>query len=141
MSKGYRGWENFDPASRTVTPGAAPAKTRWTAKPCILTLDGTIYELAVAKKLKITGLRCGSLFEAQRMKELVLEQKAGLITALAFQPGFPLTYPVAGGLPIFLGTYVADFSYKRNGVLVVEDAKGKPGRTPIYQWKRQHFRA
>jgi hypothetical protein len=29
----------------------------------------------------------------------------------------------------------------RNGVFVVEDAKGMPGRSPLYQWKKKHFAA
>jgi hypothetical protein len=124
-----------------VTPGAAPAKTRWTAKPCILTMDGTVYELAIAKKLKIQGgIRCGSKFEAERIKELLLERKAGLITDLMLQRAFVLSYPSPTG-PIVLGNYIADATYMRNGVFVVEDAKGLPGRSPLYQWKKRHFAA
>jgi hypothetical protein len=140
MGRGYKGWEGFDPASRTVTPGAAPAKTRWTAKPHIITTDGTIYELAIAKKFKVSGFRCGSLFEANRIKELLLEQKAGIITELMLQRRFTLSYPSATG-PIVLGDYVADATYTRSGVFVVEDAKGQPGRTALYLWKRKHFAA
>ena len=142
----YDGWRDFDLAAHNAkraqpAAAAAPAKSRWSAKPCILTPDGTVYDVAVAKKLKIVGVRCGSHHEATRIKELLLEQKVGLITDLMLQRRFTLSYPAENGPPIVLGDYIADATYMRAGVFVVEDAKGLPGRSPIYQWKKKHFAA
>lgn len=141
MAKGWGdSWRGYDPTTRSITAAAPAKRNRWSAKPCIVTIGGEIFELAIAKKLQIVGVRCGSLFEANRVVELILEQKAGLITDLTLQRSYPLSYPSPTG-PIVLGNYIADAVYLRAGVLVVEDAKGMPGRTAIYSWKRRHFEA
>jgi len=55
--------------------------------------------------------------EAVRGEELVLMEKAGVISDLEYQPRFILSSnPKA--------TYTADFRYIENGQSVVEDAKG-----------------
>lgn len=141
MARNYRGWENFDPASRQVRADADVAKqTRWKAIPHIVTLRGEIYDLAIAKQFKIVGYRCGSKFEAERIRDLILEQKVGTISDLTLQRAFPLSYPSPTG-PIVLGNYIADAVYLRNGVMVVEDVKGMPGRTQLYAWKKKHWEA
>jgi len=71
-----------------------------------------------AKPTEIDGIRFASKKEAKRYTELKLMEKAGLISDLTLQPTykFPdLEYP---------DRYVADFSYKENGVEKVEDVKG-----------------
>lgn len=142
----YDGWRDFDPkAHAEKRPQPSPTaqtiqKNRWAAKPCILTESGEIYELALARKLNAVGVRCGSLFEAKRIRELVIWQKAGLITDLQLQRSFTLSYP-STPIAIVIGSYIADACYMRDGVFVVEDAKGMPGRSQLYQWKKKHFAA
>ncbi len=65
--------------------------------------------------------------EAARHKELLLLQEAGEISALQWQPRWPI---VVNGVKVCV--YVADACYLENGV-VVEDAKGV--RTPVYRLK------
>ena len=73
------------------------------------------------------GLRFASKAEARRYGELVLLQKAGVITDIVVQPKFPLK--INGQL---ICTYVADFSYMENNNLCVEDVKSRATRTPVY---------
>ena len=81
--------------------------------------------------------------EARRFDELMMLKKAGKITDLKLQPEFTLTE----GFRDFDGKwkkalkYRADFSYKKDGVLVVEDVKSvatKENRT--YQTKKKMLR-
>jgi uncharacterized protein DUF1064 len=68
--------------------------------------------------------------EAKRYVELNLESLAGEICDLELQKRFSLD--VNG---VHICDYVADFVYKRDGIQVVEDAKGKP--TDVYVIKRK----
>ena len=81
--------------------------------------------------------------EARRYDQLMMMKKAGQITDLKLQPEFTL----AEGFRDFDGKwkkalkYRADFSYKRDGELVVEDVKSvatKENRT--YQTKKKMLR-
>ncbi len=88
------------------------------------------------------GIRFGSKDEARRYQELLLLQRAGEITDLEVHPKFPLL--VAGTL---VGSYEADFRYKKRGKVVVEDVKSEATKkdklfrfkmkvlTAIYGWK------
>lgn len=87
-----------------------------------------------AQPQKRDGRRIASTAEARRLAELKLEERAGGISDLRTQVKFPLR---CNGHD--LEAYVADFTYTRGGVLVVEDVKGF--RTPLYKLKRKLMRA
>ena len=91
-----------------------------------------------AKAETVDGIRFASKREARRWGELQLLQRAGQIMDLRRQVKFylfgrdgPILTP--GGR---VAQYVADFVYvdNRNGLEVIEDAKGYP--TPEYKLKR-----
>jgi len=85
-----------------------------------------------AVKTTIDGITFDSKKEAGRYVDLSNLQKAGYITNLRLQPEFPL---MVNGTKI--GKYVADFSYLRNGVRVIEDVKSKATMTPVYRLKKK----
>lgn len=80
--------------------------------------------------------------EAKRWAELVILYRAGEITDLERQVHYP--FIVNGAVVEYLPSkgrrrrckagYVADFRYKRNGEVIVEDAKGM--QTDLYRLKR-----
>lgn len=92
------------------------------------------------KKIEVGGIEFDSKREAKRYTELLLLQQAGEITNLQLQQEFELipaqyeTFPRYGkkGQRLKDGTrciekgcvYKSDFSYIRDGRLVVEDVKG-----------------
>lgn len=91
--------------------------------------------------------------EAKRYGELMLEQKAGLISDLKLQPQYILhaaqINAVYGrgcstaihAIPLVkIGAYRGDFGYKRDGKYIVEDVKGGAD-TPLSAWKRKHVEA
>lgn len=65
-----------------------------------------------------------SRYEAQRWGELELKRKVGLISDLRTQVWFDLMAPGPNGMAAKVASYVADFVYLRDGVEIVEDAKG-----------------
>jgi hypothetical protein len=82
----------------------------------------------------IDGIRFASRREGRRWSELRLLERAGQISDLKRQVTFPLD---VNGKPVC--RYVADATYRENGALVVEDAKGF--RTPEYKIKARLFEA
>lgn len=101
-----------------------------------------------SKKIEIDGIIFDSKKEAKRHSELLLLEKAGAITELKRQVKFVLipaqreadTIGKRGG--IHKGktiekecAYIADFVYKEDGKMVVEDTKGF--RTKDYIIKRK----
>jgi hypothetical protein len=96
-----------------------------------------------AKPTIIDGVRFASKAEARRYQELRLLEKAGEVKELELQPKFPLHVPVKGRANLFqqVAFYVADFRYRRGprGVLVIEDVKSKPTKTPVYRLKKRMF--
>ncbi len=92
-----------------------------------------------AKKTARGNIVFDSRHEAERFDELILMQKAGLISDLKLQHSFTISeaYTAVDGERIRAVRYVADFTYTRNGVLVVEDAKSPATRTPTYKLKRK----
>ncbi len=80
-------------------------------------------------RTKVDGITFASQREANRFAELKIELLAGEISELKLQKTFSLD--VNG---IHICDYVADFVYKRNGLQITEDAKGK--RTDVYKIKR-----
>lgn len=106
-----------------------------------------------SKKVTRDGMTFDSVKEYKRYCELRLLEKAGAISNLQRQVEFELiptqrepdTIGARGGIKKGkviekAVTYVADFTYKENGSLVVEDVKGY--RTKEYILKRKmllHF--
>ncbi len=91
-----------------------------------------------AEKRNIDGKTYDSHKEAHRHCELVLLQKAGIITELQEQVVFeliPNQYDESGKLLERACKYKADFVYIQNGITVVEDTKGT--RTKDYAIKRK----
>ena len=70
--------------------------------------------------------------EANRAFELQLLERAGQITDLKFQVPFEVIPPGPGERAAH---YVADFTYRKAGALVVEDVKGM--KTQVYLLKRK----
>ncbi len=69
--------------------------------------------------------------ELQRYSELLLQQKAKIIYSLETQVTFPLQ--VRG---VYITRYVADFTYTKNNVFVIEDVKGhKDHLEPVFKIK------
>jgi hypothetical protein len=88
---------------------------------------------AAPRRSKFSAIRAvsadGKLFaskaERNRYHILLTEQQGGGITELQLQPSW--RFPI-NGTELRIGArparYTADFSYRRNGLLVVEDVKG-----------------
>lgn len=90
-----------------------------------------------AKKTVIDGIRFDSKKEGHRYRELKLQQKAGYISNLELQPEFVLQEKFKShGKTIRKIVYKADFRYKKNGVIVVEDVKGFK-KNPVYLIKKK----
>lgn len=85
-----------------------------------------------AVKTEIDGIMFDSKHEAARYQELRLLEQAGEISNLRLQVPFELIAKSKYGRSI---KYVADFVYSRNGLTVVEDAKGM--KTPVYRLKKR----
>jgi hypothetical protein len=80
------------------------------------------------------GVRWDSKKELARWKVLWARKEAGVISQLRRQVRLPL---VVNGVKVC--DYVADFTFREGGRLVVEDAKGF--RTDMYKLKARLFRA
>lgn len=89
------------------------------------------------KKVTINGETFDSKKEAARWQELLLLQRAGKISHLNRQVTYELipSQHIDGKCVERAVKYVADFVYKENGNLVVEDTKGL--KTPDYIIKRK----
>jgi|SRR5215831_100095 len=70
--------------------------------------------------------------EARRAFELNLLERAGEISDLHQQVRFELIPKESGERPLY---YVSDFTYMRDGILIVEDVKGF--KTPVYKLKKR----
>ena len=89
-----------------------------------------------AHKATVDGITFDSQREANRYCELKLMEKAGQITSLELQPEFELQPKYRKhGRTVRAIIYRADFRYKENGVMVVEDVKGM--RTDVYRMKKK----
>lgn len=72
--------------------------------------------------------------EARRAQVLRIMEKAGEISELREQVRYELVPKQDGERSVH---YVADFSYRQNGELVVEDVKSEATKTPVYILKRK----
>lgn len=90
------------------------------------------------KKTVIDGISFDSKKESERYLILKDMLKNKEITVLQLQPKFLLQdsfkYNGKTEKKIY---YIADFSYKKDGKLIVEDVKGK--KTDVYKLKRKLF--
>jgi len=82
----------------------------------------------------IDGIIFASKREAARYAELKIMQKAWLITDLQLQPTYQI---VINGIKVC--KVKLDFSYSKNGALIVEDVKGVD--TPVSRLKRKLVKA
>jgi len=83
-----------------------------------------------AIKTTIDGIKFDSMKEGARYKQIKLLEKVGKITELELQPKYDL---IVNGKKV--GFYKADFRYKEDGKLIVEDVKGM--KTPVYNLKKK----
>ena len=92
-----------------------------------------------AEKDKRGNLKFDSRKEARRYDALVLLLRRGEISDLRVQPEFTLieAYTMPGGERVRAMRYRADFSYRKNGELIVEDVKSAATRTRVYLNKRK----
>lgn len=91
-----------------------------------------------AETTEIDGHKFDSQFEAEHYAELKLMERAGIITDLELQPRFLLQEGfIYHGHKERKVEYVADFQYRQDGKLIVEDTKGF--RTDTYKLKRKLF--
>lgn len=79
-----------------------------------------------SKKAIVNGIEFDSKKEARRYSDLVLLERAGMISDLQRQVKFELlpSQRIDGKVVERSVTYVADFVYKQLGKTVVEDTKG-----------------
>ena len=92
------------------------------------------------RKTAVDGRLFDSKHEAARFAELKLMERAGLITGLQLQVPFeliPAQKDEKGRVIERACKYIADFVYRENGDLVVEDAKSPATRTDVYKVKRK----
>ena len=90
------------------------------------------------KKAQVGGKVFDSRREAKRFADLSLMEKAGIIRELQTQVPFeliPTQRDENGKLLEKAVMYYADFTYWKDGKLVVEDSKGF--RTDVYKIKRK----
>ena len=83
-------------------------------------------------RTKVDGITFDSLSEARRYGELKIEERAGIIANLEVHKPFRL---VVNGIHIC--DYESDFTYRRDGKLVVEDVKSQPTVTHAYRIKKK----
>lgn len=90
----------------------------------------------------VQGIRFDSRKEARRYQELMALLRAGQIRELKLQPQFTLqeAYTTPEGKRVRAIRYVADFSYERDGTLVVEDVKSRATKTRVYGIKAKLLR-
>src|SRR6267378_1038044 len=83
------------------------------------------------------GHAFASKLEVRRYFELKTMAAAKLISELKVHPEFALHSPDPNGIPRRVCVYIADFSYVRDGKLVVEDVKNAVTRAhSTYRLKR-----
>lgn len=87
-------------------------------------------------------IRFDSRKEARRYDALLLMLRAGKISDLKLQPQFTLheAYTTPEGKRVQAIRYQADFSYVKDGRLVVEDVKSKATKTRVYGIKKKLMR-
>lgn len=93
-----------------------------------------------ARRGVVAGKKFDSLAESRRFAELSRLQRLGVIADLRRQVSYeliPAQYGEDGKLLERAVTYKADFTYCKDGKLVVEDVKSKATKTDSYIIKRK----
>ena len=91
-----------------------------------------------ARKTKVDNIIFDSMAEARRYGELKLMYEAGVIHKLKVHPRYVLLEPfTVKGIRYRGVTYVSDFEYIENGVIVVEEIKG--AKTQVWRLKEKLF--
>lgn len=83
----------------------------------------------------VDGVRFDSKAEARRYGELKLLELAGQISELFCQVKYPLEVRTPDGRSVVVESYLADFTYREGGHLIVEDVKGHITRDYIRKRK------
>lgn len=95
-----------------------------------------------AKRIEVDGVVYDSKKEAKRAAVLEQQEKYGIITNLQRQVPFELQpgYTNNQGKKIRPITYIADFTYEKDGKKIIEDIKGsKLTLTEAYKIKKKIF--
>ena len=94
-----------------------------------------------AKKVTVNGITYDSKKEANRHRELLLLERAGVITGLQRQVKYELipSQRIDGKVVERPCSYVADFVYDEKGHRVVEDTKGVKTKEYIIKRKLMLF--
>lgn len=94
-----------------------------------------------AVRTTVNGVACDSKAEARRYAELLLLEKAGVITELKVHPRYEILPGYErGGAYVRAAYYVADFEYYEGANVVAEDVKGGQATiTALYRLKRKMF--
>lgn len=93
-----------------------------------------------AKRISLSGKKHDSLAESRRYSELSRLARLGVISDLMRQVPFeliPAQYGEDGKLLERAVAYKADFTYYKDGKLVVEDVKSEATKTDSYIIKRK----
>jgi hypothetical protein len=100
-----------------------------------------------AQPTTVDNIRFASKKEAKRYGELKALEAAGEIKELTLQPVYELLVSPRASSGVFdrvcVGKYIADFRYRQGpqGILVIEDVKSGPTKTPIYRLKKKMVEA
>lgn len=86
------------------------------------------------QKAVIDGISFDSIAESKRYSELKMLARLNEISDLKMQVAYPLE--ING---VLIAKYIADFTYVKNGVVIVEDVKGY--LTPVYRLKKKLMKA
>lgn len=94
-----------------------------------------------SRKVTADGITFDSVKEYKRYTELKLLERAGLITGLQRQVKYELipSQRINGKVVERPVTYIADFVYRKDGGLVVEDTKGFKTKEYILKRKMMLF--
>ena len=87
-----------------------------------------------AKKVTVGNITYDSELEHQRHRELMLMEKAGIISDLQYHKKYILIEKNENGREI---AYEADFVYNKDGNTIVEDTKSEPTKTRLYKLKKR----
>lgn len=92
-------------------------------------------------KTAFNGITFDSRAESDRYVQLLLQEKAGIITGLVCQPSFEIhpAFTDNEGKRHRKICYIGDFQYTEAGQVVVEDVKGR--ETEAFKIKAKLFRA
>lgn len=135
MARSRRFYSRTD-GYRMKKPVYACLSCRW------FTQEGKVRECAECKEDQYLQ-HFDSQIEYQRYCELRLLADHGHITNLQLQPRFKIAVMTQQGTPAKGCTYVADFSYQKEGKPVIEDVKPvrEEAQSDIFKLKKRLFEA